>query len=193
LSRASLRTHKTAVVGVGNLLMGDEGVGIRVIQALEQQPLSRDVALFDGGTALQALIGELAHYNRWIIVDAVNGGGLPGEIYRLEWDDLLAGTARGKTRLGCIPLSLHDLGVIETLMLERIADRASPTPRLPDATEIVILGIEPEKVELSLELSQTLERQLPLLLQAVRDELGRAPDSSWGKPDVHAHNEEEPS
>lgn len=177
--------RKTAVVGVGNLLMGDDGIGVRVIQALEREPLPRDVALFDGGTAFHALTGELASYQKWIIVDAVNGGGLPGEIYRLEWEQDL----KGAQPFG--PVSLHDLGVIEALMLERLTDRAAPTPRFSDVSEVVIVGVEPERVELSLELSPTLESQLPRLLQTVRRELERPADRPVSREGVYACNEEE--
>jgi hydrogenase maturation protease len=184
--------NKTAVVGVGNLLMGDEGIGVRVIQALEQEPLPKGVALFDGGTAFHALTGELAAFKKWIIVDAVNGGGPPGEIYRVAWEQILQGiNARGSVH--DLAVSLHDLGVVETLMLERFVDQVSPHPRFSDVSEIVIVGIEPESVALSLELSPTVRAKLPLLLQAVRDELGRTSGPRPGRQRVHSLNEEEPS
>jgi hydrogenase maturation protease len=162
------------VVGVGNLLMGDEGLGVRVIQALEQSSLPDGVALLDAGTAFQALIGELAPFDKWIIVDAVSGGGRPGEIYRLEWEDLLEGVRQSGAMQAFVPLSLHDLGVIETLLLERLVAQSSPSPRSVEMPEVVVLGIEPERIELSLALSPAVERQLPELLQVVRDELERA-------------------
>jgi hydrogenase maturation protease len=184
--------NKTAVVGVGNLLMGDEGVGVRVIQALGQEPLPKGVALFDGGTAFHALTVELAVFEKWIIVDAVTGGGPPGEIYRLAWEQVLQGIkSRGSVQ--DLAVSLHDLGVVETLMLERFVDQVSPQPRFSEVSEIVILGIEPERIELSLELSPIVESKLPLLLQAVRDELERAPRPFLGRQCVHTLNEEEPS
>jgi hydrogenase maturation protease len=175
-----------AVVGVGNLLMGDEGVGVRVVQALEQEPLPKGVALFDAGTAFQALTGELALFEKWIIVDAVNGGGQPGELYRLAWEEVREGV-QGRS------MSLHDLGVVEAVLLERLVDRASPNPRSIDVPEVIVLGIEPERIELSLELSATVERRLPELLRVVWSELERAPGQLPNRADVHNCNEEEPS
>ena len=192
------RPRKTAVVGAGNLLMADEGIGVRVVQALEREPLPAGVALFDAGTALFALTAELSLFDKLIVVDAVRGGELPGTIYRLELEEVLRGrqhTASPESGsaqdLGLV--SLHDLGVVETLMLERFADRVSPGPRASNPTEVVILGIEPEKIELSLELSPTLEHKLPLLLEALFDELEWTPSPSLGKKRVHTLNEEEPS
>jgi hydrogenase maturation protease len=187
----------TAVVGVGNILMGDEGVGVRVVQALEKGPLPEGVVLFDGGTAFQALMGELARFSKLVIVDAVDGGEPPGTIYRLGLDQILPGTGangsspeRGPMRyLG--PLSLHDLGVIEALMLERLAHHVSPTPRVSDETQIVVIGIQPARIEPSMELSAPLVRHLPALLQAVRDELGERPRQG-ARPSWHTLKEEEP-
>jgi hydrogenase maturation protease len=193
------RPYKTAVVGVGNILMGDEGIGVRIVQALEQEPLPEGAALFDGGTAFHELIGELAVFQKWIIVDAVNGGEPPGAIYRLELQEILDGIRQnaGSSDPGSVqnlgPVSLHDIGVIEALMLERFVDSYSSRPRFLDVTEVVILGIEPESVELSLELSPTLERLLPLLLQAVRDELLRTPSPPPGRQGVHPLCKEEPT
>jgi hydrogenase maturation protease len=185
--------YKTAIVGAGNLLMADEGIGVRVVQALDRELLPNGVALFDAGTAFQALIGELAGFDKWIIVDAVNGGGRPGEIYRLEWAQLLEGFRGCGSIQDHSPVSLHDLGVIETLMLERLVDRAFPASRFSRATEVVVLGIEPERIELSLELSPTVECQLPALLEAVRDELERTQNPSPRREGVSFCNEEERS
>jgi hydrogenase maturation protease len=175
-----------AVVGVGNLVMGDEGIGVRVIQALEQEPLPQGVATFDAGTAFQALIGALAPFAKWIIVDAVKGGGRPGDIYRLGWEDAVEGV-RGR------PLSLHDLGVIEALLLEQLVDRASPHPGFVEPREVVFLGMEPGRIALSLELSPRVEQRLPELIRVVRDEVGWAPRMLPSQESVHNCNEEEPS
>lgn len=168
---------KTAIIGVGNILMGDDGIGVKAIQALEHEPLPEDVILIDGGTAFSALAGELADLDKLIIVDAVNGGAAPGTIYRFQLDEILegqrhsAGSALGRDdNLG--PISLHDLGVVEAYVLERFYQemRGSPVH-----SEVVIVGIEPQTVALSMELSSTLEARLPHLLETVLGELEHAP------------------
>jgi hydrogenase maturation protease len=166
---------KTAIIGVGNILMGDEGIGVRAIQALEHESLPQDVTLIDGGTAFPAMAGDLTDYSKLIIVDAVNGGASPGTIYRLQLDEILEGQRQTQSdrsmpgsETGAGMVSLHDLGVIEALVLERF-HRDVRGQAAHD--EVVIVGIEPENVALSMELSATIESRLPQLLQAVLDEL----------------------
>ena len=74
------------VVGIGNALLRDEGVGCHVAHALDRIPV-RDVQIVDAGTSFDVLqLHEDA--DKLIIVDAVKGGGMPGQIYRFELDDL---------------------------------------------------------------------------------------------------------
>jgi len=92
-----------------------------------------------------------------IVVDAVHGGESPGTIYRFELEDIEKAGTTGTS------FSLHDIGVVEALGLERLVYR------IPK--EIVVIGIEPQRVALSMELSPTIERKLPALVQAVLGEL----------------------
>jgi len=101
------------------------------------------------------LMGQLSEFDKLVIVDAVKGGGPPGTIYRLALDEIESDPSR--------ILSLHDLGVLETLRIERLIGD------VPE--EVVIVGIEPERVEPSLELSPVLREKLPELIRAVLEEL----------------------
>jgi hydrogenase maturation protease len=154
----SRRAESTAVVGVGNILMGDEGIGVRVVESLMQEHLSEGIALFDGGTAFYALSGDLVGFRKLVIVDAVSGGGPPGTMYRFTLEDVENGTESTG-----VSLSLHDIGVVETLKLERLVHR------IPE--EVVFIGVEPDKVELSLKLSPLMQETLPALVRAVLGEL----------------------
>jgi hydrogenase maturation protease len=149
---------RTVVVGVGNILMGDEGVGVKAVRELEHEHLPEGVELFDGGTAFYALSGELSTCCTLIIVDAVQGEGPPGTVYRFRFEEIEEGAGRAG-----MSFSLHDVGVIETLRLERLVHR------IPE--EIIFVGIEPERIELSMELSPVVEKKLPALVQAVLREL----------------------
>ena len=149
---------RVAVVGVGNILMGDEGIGVRAVEELKRERLPEEVQLFDGGTAFHALVDELIEFDKLIIVDAVMGGEPPGTIYRLEFKELEGMSAD-------MTLSLHDVGVMETLILEKL------TRRIPE--EIVFIGIEPERIEFSMELSPTMREKLPDLVEKVLDEIRR--------------------
>lgn len=147
---------RIAVVGIGNILMGDEGVGVKVVEELRREKLPEGVELFDAGTAFHALIGELVEFDKLVIVDAVKGGEPPGTIYRFELEEIEnKGTGPG--------LSLHEVGVMETLILERLVHR------IPE--RIVFIGIEPMRIELSVELSPVLKGKLPELVRLVLEEL----------------------
>jgi len=150
---------RTLVAGVGNILLGDEGIGVRAVRALTAEGLPAGVDVVDAGTALGDLLGVLQGYRKLILVDAVRGGGRPGDVYRLEIrsrDDLVA-AAR--------PLSLHEFGVAEAL------DQARVLGVLP--ARVVLIGMEPERLEPAMELSDTCARALPELVRIVHAEASR--------------------
>ena len=149
---------RTAVIGVGNVLMGDEGIGVRALELLEREPLPEGVELFDGGTAFHALIGELERFDKWVIVDAVQGDGSPGTIYRLGLEEI-AGDHGAEGPL----MSFHDLGVRQVVGWAGLIHRA--------AHEIVLVGIEPAHIRPSRDLSPTLQMKLCAVVQAVLREL----------------------
>ena len=70
---------KTLILGVGNLLLKDEGVGIHVIRALEKETLPAHVTLMDGGTGGLHLISWLTGYDHIIMVDATLDSNPPGQ------------------------------------------------------------------------------------------------------------------
>lgn len=75
---------KTLVLGIGNLVLQDEGVGIHVVQALEKEELAPHVDILDGGTGGVGIIGELEQYKKVIMVDATLDGTLPGTIKMIK-------------------------------------------------------------------------------------------------------------
>ena len=145
-----------AVVGVGNLLMGDDGVGIAVIRELGKEALPGHIALFDAGTALLDVLPEIEHCERIVLVDCCRAGGAPGSVYRTrmqldQWQTEPLGE------------SLHDLNVLHALQLHRIV-----TGKI---NEVVLIGVEPESVTLREGLSPALRERLPAIVAAVRAEL----------------------
>lgn len=151
----SERGRRIAVVGVGNILMGDEGVGVRVVEAVGKRSLPLDVECFDGGTAFPTLVGQLVRFDKLIVVDAIRGGETPGTTYRLSIED-------AQSRGGAA-LSLHDVGVVETVLLQGLV------AKIPK--EIVFVGVEPEGIEPSLNLSAAVEARLDELVEMVLREL----------------------
>jgi hydrogenase maturation protease len=150
-----------AIIGVGNILMMDEGIGVRVIEELRRRELPEGIDLFDAGTALMDLMGDLRDYDRLIIVDAVQGGSPPGTLYRFRPEDL------GKGLRGSSAMSLHQISLLDGLELERLA-----TGRTYDIT---IIGVEPERIEMGLQLSAALRASLTKIAEVVLGEAqGRA-------------------
>ncbi len=138
--------------------MGDEGVGIMVIQELAKRRFCGDVTFVDAGTAFFCIVSTLRDYDKLIIVDAVYGGGKAGTIYRFGMDDVAAREDCG--------LSLHDFGVLESIQLERIVARF---PR-----DVVFYGIEPQAVSFSLDVSLVCRKAVMCAVQKIMDDLGRA-------------------
>ena len=148
-------TH-TVVLGLGNLLLGDEGVGVHAARALAEAGLP-GAEVLDVGTAILDALPALGRAERLVVIDAVQAGGSPGSIYRMPFDQVRpAATVAG----------LHGFDLSRALAL---AGRADAPER------VVILGVEPGHIGWSLELSPAVAEAVPFLLDAVRAEVeGRA-------------------
>jgi hydrogenase maturation protease len=173
LDASGLR-ERVAVVGVGNILMADEAIGVEIVNALAKQPLPPNVETFDAGTAFDQIAYELAHFDRVIIVDAVRGGGEPGSVYRFRPEDVESPDCSGSA---C--MSLHQMGVLESLRLLKLTGTELPT--------VTILGVEPARIEFADGLSDRLRRQMPAVIQALRDEIARVSATVSGRDgEIHS-------
>jgi hydrogenase maturation protease len=146
---------RIVVIGVGNLLMKDEGIGIHALEALQEIDLPPDVKLIDGGTSPD-LIAYTQAGDKLIIIDAAKAGDEPGAIYRFRPEDL----AVEKGTL----TSSHELGVVQNLSLMSLLGTKP--------SEIIIIGIEPAVIDAGLELSPLLQRKLPDIVKVVLKEIG---------------------
>ncbi len=144
-------TENTLVLGLGNLLLGDEGVGVHAARALLGECFE-GVEIQDIGTAILDALPALQKATRVIVLDAMKGPGSPGTIYRIMMDQ-----CRGNACIG----SLHGFDLRSVLALA-----GCETP-----PEVLVLGVEPEVIDWSMDLSETVENAMPALLSAVREEL----------------------
>ncbi len=157
------------VLGVGNILLGDEGAGVRVVELLEQRyRFSDQVEFVDGGTAGLELLACLDDKKHVIIIDAIIGDEPPGTIEKMVLDNA---PAFFQNRI-----SPHQLGLSEMLSC------AAMTDSLPD--HISLYGIIPQSLETGLELTPTVaaaveEISLQVLadLQALGVKLSRIPET----------------
>jgi len=144
---------RTAILGVGNLLMKDEGIGVHVAQACARLSLPEGVEVIDGGTSIE--LAFLADgFDKLIVIDAVKAGGEPGTIYHFSLEEIEHGQAP--------ILSGHELGLAQ-------AFSASALERTPK--EILIIGVEPSKIDWGLELSPELENKIPEIVKHVLREI----------------------
>ena len=146
------------VLGVGNLLFTDEGVGIHAVEALlEQYEFSQNVSIEDGGVLGINLLGIISEADDLIVVDAIRNGGTPGTLYRLEGDDI--------PKRILAKNSLHQVDLLEALTLCQALDKVPET---------VIVGVEPEDIEtLGLELTPPVQEKMGDLVAMVLRELDR--------------------
>jgi hydrogenase maturation protease len=142
---------RTAIVGIGNSLMQDEGVGVHVIRALADLSLPDGVELIDAGTSSDIAF-DLDGCDRVIVVDAARGGEDPGTIYRFTEE---AEFDVGDGRRAC-----HDVGLLQTL---REVARGAP--------DVLILGVEPKEIGWGLDLSSVVRESVPRVVEIVKREL----------------------
>jgi hydrogenase maturation protease len=146
------------VLGLGNTICGDDGLGVEAVERLrEAYEAPEGVRILDGGTLGLSLLPELELARRAILVDAIRGDSPAGSLVRLEGDEVApAVEAR---------LSPHQVGVFDLL------EAARWLGHFPD--EVVLLGLVPESIELSLERSAAVEAGIPGLVVSVVEEAGR--------------------
>lgn len=150
---------RIVVLGVGNILLSDEGVGVRAIQRLGREyDLPPEVSLIDGGTSAMELLDDLAGLELLVIVDAVRSGQRPGHLLRLA-DAEIPALFRTK-------LSPHQVGLPEVLATLILTEEA------PKRT--VLFGVEPASLATGLELTPPVAAQLPHLVLAIASELKAA-------------------
>jgi len=145
---------RVVIIGVGNLLLKDEGIGIHAVKALQEINLPEDVKIIDGGTAPD-LIAYTKAGDKLIIIDAAKAGGKPGTIYRFRPQDLAAENGN--------LVSAHELGVEQNLKLMTLM-RNEPS-------EIVIIGVEPKEIGWGTELSPELQPVIPEIVEVVLKEI----------------------
>lgn len=144
------------VVGLGNLLLGDEGAGVHTVRELEKRPLPSYVDAVDGGTAGLDLLDLIRGYEKVVIIDAVDADEEAGTIFRFTPQEV-ASASEG------LPLSLHQTEVLQVLQLATYIGRALPP--------VVIYGIQPQSTSWSTELSPAVQARVSDLVASLLEEI----------------------
>jgi hydrogenase maturation protease len=149
------RYNHILVMGVGNLLLSDEGIGVHVAQRMMEMNLPPDVHVVEGGTDGFGLINLITEADRLILVDAVRGGGEPGSVYRFDIEDCAANADIFKT-------SAHQISILEVIHLSGLI---GSTPKT------TIIGVEPKSLEMGMELSPEVEAKIPKVIKLILEEI----------------------
>jgi hydrogenase maturation protease len=147
---------KLLVLGVGNILLTDEGIGVHAVHEVLKESWPDDVEFIDGGTFTQDIFFLFQEYEIILVLDIVKGGNKPGTIYRLIESDLRKDESQ--------TLSLHDIDLLDSLNMTKL---------LGHSPELHVLGIEPENLSWNMEMSPTFKRLFPDFLKIVRQEIER--------------------
>lgn len=115
-------------MGIGNILMRDDGAGVRAVEFLRGQKLPENISLVDVGTTIYHTMGILSESEKLIVFDAVRLDQKPGTVYSFNADELRTKMPR--------KASSHEIGVLDALALLSLSGQAVP--------EVVIIGVEPK-------------------------------------------------
>jgi len=143
------------ILGIGNLLLKDEGVGVHVVERLKEMLLPDNVEVLDGGTAGLDLVDFIEGRKKLIVIDAVHAGEKPGTFYRLTEENL---DIKPKAIT-----SFHEIDFLDALHMSGVMNSK------PE--EIVVIGIEPKDMSGGLELSPEIEERIPEIIKLVMEEL----------------------
>jgi len=149
------RSLSTLIVGLGNPLRRDDGVGVRVAEMLAAQELPDDVEIVAGGTPGLELVNVMEGWPRVILVDAAEIGREPGAFLRFTPEQVWLAEETF--------LSVHDAGLREALLLAQVLGVLPP--------EVVIYGVQPASLDWGEGLSPEVEAALPDLTAVIRAEL----------------------
>lgn len=151
------RKKRLLVLGIGNYLCGDDGIGPILAERLMHQYMGdEDVDVMNGGTIGLGLLYLFESYANVLFLDAVDIGAKPGTVYRYTPDDL-------DSQQGGERVSVHQSDPCELLLYARSIGN------VPD--NVVILGIQIEKINSSIGLSESLENHLPSLENTINHEI----------------------
>lgn len=147
------------IVGVGGTLMGDDGAGPAVIEALRRRGVPEGVNLYDAGLAVSDVLGQLSPTEPLIVIDAIRAGGEPGSIYKVRLDEM---HPEEGSLTQC--LSLHELSVVPALRIEALTGR--------NFTDVTVFGIEPAVMAWGEGLSPAADDAVERLAKTILERLG---------------------
>jgi len=149
-----------AIFGIGNILLSDDGVGIHIINRLKDEyEFPENVEIIDGGTKGLDLLPLFENRDKVLFIDAANFNKEPGTIGTIEGDNIPAFLGQ--------KLSVHHIGIPDMLFAAKLMEITPP--------EMCLIGIQPESMETSMELTDAVSSKMDALLEEILKKL-----TEWG-------------
>ena len=146
------------VLGLGNILLKDDGFGVHLINQLDRDKIEGDVEILEGGTLGFNLLDELTDRELVIAVDAVKGDQKPGTIYKFNYNDI-------KNYYKDKSMSMHQLDFIKALEIGEFLDKKLP--------RIIIYGVQPESICVDMELSDVVKSKINVVTDHIYSEINK--------------------
>ncbi|HEY8909489.1 MAG TPA: HyaD/HybD family hydrogenase maturation endopeptidase [Desulfosporosinus sp.] len=150
-----MHSSKIMVMGVGNILLSDEGLGVRFLDELAKESLPEYVELLEGGTAGLELVHLIQEVDFLIIVDALDAKAEPGSLFRFQPGDIRVLPEQYE-------VSFHQIGILEVLSMANILGKAPQT---------LIFGVQPKSLEWGMDISPEIQALFPRLTKFVLQEI----------------------
>lgn len=155
-----LYRNEVTILGIGNVILRDEGFGVRVAEYLDKHyEFPETVQIVDGGTLGIELTQYVTGTEKLLVIDSINGGAEPGTTFRFHNDDVMEHFQD--------KLSAHEVGIQDVLGLLTVTGH-----KIPD---VVVIGAQPYDVEAGVELSEGMMALLPQMVEQALTEL-----KNWG-------------
>ena len=160
-----LHPADVTILGVGNVILRDEGFGVRVAEYLDAHyAFPENVQIVDGGTLGIELTQYVTGTNKLLVIDSINGGAEPGTLFRFHNDDVMDHFQE--------KISAHEVGIQDVLALLTVTGH-----KIPD---VVVIGAQPYDLEAGVELSPGMQKLMPQVVEQALKEL-----AAWGiRPQV---------
>jgi len=140
------------LLGIGNLLLCDEGVGVHAVRALQREDLPSNIITLEVGTAILDALPEIERADHIIIIDAMKADHAPGTVYRVPLEDC----ARPE-----YIASLHGFDLSRVMYLAGKRETA----------DVVVIGVEPALIDWGTELSPRVMEALPAVIETIKAEI----------------------
>lgn len=144
------------VIGIGNPIMSDDGIGVQAVRYLEGR-LPDNVELMEGSVYCADLLPFLENRRKVVFIDGIDAGSEPGTLFRFSPDEV-------RKQKGEEPVSLHDFGIYELITAAKLLDQC------PE--DMTLIAVQVKNVEIGEELSQEVREAIPRIHRLLLDELG---------------------